>query len=527
MQRGQQWAEGVRMDCMSCIFGNQIPDKVRRKAARTKAGYVRRFGDDSNVAYTLETRPLPVIGERLGVRDICIAAGSAGGSTSTWSQLDLEADAAAQPMPPRTSYTRVDAQGAPVVVGNIRMGFGHYRIAMAMASAAHAMGYTPYWLDLCSLQGTTCSKVIGAQNDLYSLGSRTSQRSRLFNHLVWEPMNYEGFRKLSYNASDQKVSELLATPLRSLPPQTPFIGTHVWPSQAAVHAGLTHVVNAIPDNWPMALHLAEGSLHTVQTPGAYMGYKELRGMDGRRVLKPMPENSIVYTGHYVDHELVSNIELDCAARLARRAEDAPVRYLLTVGGAGAQQDLYTRMVEHLLPAVEAGRATLLVNVGDHKGFWDSLVRAVPRLSQVAQLHFDDFDATAAFADAALTGVVEGVHVFCHADIFAAVYSTNLLMRACDVLVTKPGELSFYPVPKLMVHRVGGHERWGAIRAAELGDGTYEVDTPEETMAFLDAFQQQPDLIATMCDCIRTAAAAGIYDGAYKVVDLAASGAKTR
>lgn len=63
------------MDRMSCIFGNQIPDKVCRKATRTKAGYVRRFGDDSNVAYTLETRPLPVIGERLGVRDICLATG--------------------------------------------------------------------------------------------------------------------------------------------------------------------------------------------------------------------------------------------------------------------------------------------------------------------------------------------------------------------------------------------------------------------------------------------------------------------
>ena len=29
-------------------------------------------------------------------------------------------------------------------------------------------------------------------------------------HFVWEPMNYEGFRKLSYNASDQKNAELMA-----------------------------------------------------------------------------------------------------------------------------------------------------------------------------------------------------------------------------------------------------------------------------------------------------------------------------
>lgn len=84
------------------------------------------------------------------------------------------------------------------------MGFGHYRISMAMASAAKAMGYTPYWMDLNSYGETTCTKVIGAQNDLYSLGSRLS-KNPIFNKLVWEPMNYEGFRALSYNAADQKM----------------------------------------------------------------------------------------------------------------------------------------------------------------------------------------------------------------------------------------------------------------------------------------------------------------------------------
>ena len=42
-------------------------------------------------------------------------------------------------------------------------------------------------------------------------------------------------------------------------------------AQAALHAGMKYVVNAIPDNWQMALHLAEGSIHTVQTHYAYQG----------------------------------------------------------------------------------------------------------------------------------------------------------------------------------------------------------------------------------------------------------------
>lgn len=56
---------------------------------------------------------------------------------------------------------------------------------------------------------TTCTKVISAQNDLYSLGSRLSKNA-LFNKLVWEPTNYETFRQLKYNASDQKNAELMA-----------------------------------------------------------------------------------------------------------------------------------------------------------------------------------------------------------------------------------------------------------------------------------------------------------------------------
>ena len=128
-----------------------------------------------------------------------------------------------------------------IIVGNIRMGFGHYRISMAMASAAKAMGYIPYWMDLNSYGQTTCTKVIGAQNDLYSLGSRMS-KNPVFNKLVWEPMNYEGFRALSYNSSDQKNAEIMAAVYKNIPKDIPVIGTHVWPAQAAIHAlSLIHI----------------------------------------------------------------------------------------------------------------------------------------------------------------------------------------------------------------------------------------------------------------------------------------------
>ena len=479
------------MDKSSRIFGNEIPGRVVRKAEHTKAGYIRRYGDDADEIYHLGTVPAPAVGEALGVQ-----------------QLVLH----------RTPEVTFDARS--LVIGNIRMGFGHYRISMAMASAAHALGYTPYWFDLHGFEGTTGTKVIAGQNKLYSLGSRLSQQVGLFNRLVWEPLNSEGFRRLSYNAGDQKTAELMVPLFRDLPRDLPFLATHVWPAQAAVHAGMHRVVNAIPDNWPMALHLAEGAVHTVQTPSAYLGYRVLRGMDPTRPLRPMPKTAIRYTGHYVDHELVANLDADCTRRERRAASGAPRRWLMSVGGAGAQKEIFVTVIRRLLPVIRKGRAVLLINVGDHRDVWQSLLREVPEMLPLTQTHTDDFAATQQFADEALDGEITGIHMFCHRDIFSAVYSTNLLMRIADILITKPGELSFYPVPKLMIRRVGGHEAWGAIRAAEIGDGTYECATPGETDAMLRLLQTQGDVLAQMCAFIRSAAAAGIYNGAYEAVKLA-------
>ena len=505
-------------DRAASVFGNDQDPKVYEKACRGKEGFIKKFGDDSEAVYHLQAVPTPAIGELLGVRNLRLAKGGAAAPA-----LDLAADAAAQPAAPTTSRAVDGAEGKPLVVGNIRMGFGHYRISMAMASAAHAMGYTPYWLDLAGFPESTGSKVIAYQNKLYSMGSRLSQAIPPFNAVVWEPLNSEGFKKLSYNAGDQKNAELCVPLFRDLPRDVPYIGTHAWPSQAAVHAGLTHVVNAVPDNWPMALHLAEGSIHAVQTPGAYLGYKQLRGMWPGNALKPMPDDAIAYTGHYVDHELVANIEADCAARRERELGGGPVRYLLSVGGAGAQSELFCAICEKLLPYVRRGEAVLLINVGDHRKVWKELTKKVGGLREEAQLHFDNFAETKTFAENALVGKVSGVHAFCDDDIFAAVYSSNLLMRCADVLVTKPSEFSFYPVPKLMIRRVGGHEAWGAIRAAEVGDGTYEIDDTAEVLGMLDSLQADRGLITAMCDRIEDANRIGVYDGAYRCVELAANG----
>ncbi len=480
-------------DKSKIIFGNVISDADYRKALKSKAKFARKFGDDAQAPHPAAVMENPHIGDLLGVKDIRIQDGPGD------APFDTEKG---------------------VIVGNIRMGFGHYRISMAMASAARALGYQPYWMDLNSYPDTTCTKVISAQNDLYSLGSRISQKSKLFNKLVWEPINYEGFRKLSYNASDQKNAELMAPVFENVPKDIPVIGTHVWPAQAAVHAGMKYVVNAIPDNWPMALHLAEGSVHTVQTHYAYQGYRILNGMRGQEVLQAMPADALLYTGHYIDDELVRNVEADCQARLERKLRGKPMRFLLTIGGAGAQKEIFAAIIQYLLPMIESGKAALYVNVGDYRGVWDELVRQIPALSSLAAEHFDDWAETRHFAADALTGEVTGVHAFYHGNIFQAVYATNLLMRSCDVLVTKPSELAFYPVPKLFIRRIGGHEQWGAVHSAEIGDGTLECRDIPHTLQMIELFMTDDVTLSDMCVNIVKNKSMGIYDGAYQVVRTA-------
>ena len=484
-------------DKSSVIFGNKIPAKFVKKAAKAQKKFLKKFGDDRNAGYHLVAVDNPVLTPVMGVKVL---------------KLSKEPMAS---LPPK-----------PLIIGNIRMGFGHYRISMAMASAAHAMGYTPLWLDLNSFPETTCTKIIGYQNDLYSMASRLSQKSKIFNKYFWDPLNYEGFRQITYNAGDQKNAELMTPLFTDIPHDTPFIATHVWPSQAAIHAGLSKVVNAIPDNWPMALHLSEGALHTVQTPSSYFGYRTLRGFNKDKVLNPMKKEDIVMTGHYIDHEFVANIESDCKSRVQRLESGKPVRFLLSIGGAGSQGDYFAGLIKTLIPFIKENKATLYLNIGDYANVWNLFCSKIPGIEKLATLHFDKWEETAAFAKAALSDSActapesRGIHVFCHKDIFAAVYATNLLMRPCDVLMTKPSELAFYPVPKLMIQHVGGHEKWGAVRAAEVGDGTPECHCLAYAQQMIELFIKEPDLLVNMNNAIVSAKKAGIYNGAYHAVELA-------
>jgi hypothetical protein len=62
--------------------------------------------------------------------------------------------------------------------------------------------------------------------------------------------------------------------------------------------------------------------------------------------------------------------------------------------------------------------------------------------------------------------------------------------------------------------------WGAIRGAEIGDSTVETRTVAETLQAIDLITEDTDLLTMFCDCIVKNKQIGIYDGAYKSVELA-------
>ena len=475
-------------DRTSVIFGNKMPEKVVKGAEKSKANYIKKFGDDSNKDYKVNFADIKTL-DFIGAKNIIF------------------------------SENQGDFKGKPLIVGNIRMGFGHYRISIAMASAARALGYTPYWLDLASFDATG-SKMIRHQNDMYSTASRISQKSKLFNALVWEPLNCEGFKKITYNAKDQKNSELLVPIFRNIPKDIPYIATHVWPAQGALHAGMTHVINAIPDNWPMGLHLSEGAIHTVQTPFAYMGYKTLDGFAKER-LNGLSNKDLKMVGCYVDHELLEHLEKDNKARKERISSGRPIRVLMTVGGAGAGYSLYKAMIVHLLPYVKENKVAIFINFGDHKTVYEKLMKDLPELK--CHEYFNKYDDLLKLKEKLYKEDSLGVHAIYNKDIFEAVYSTNLLMPVCDLLITKPSELVYYPIPKVFMRHIGGHEVYGGIFGREMGDAAKECPDVKSMNAMLDNLILDKEIIPHMCDRIDELKKAGLYNGAYECVKLAVKG----
>jgi hypothetical protein len=254
------------------------------------------------------------------------------------------------------------ATGA-IVVGTIRMGFGHHRIAYAAASWGVATGRATYFHDLLAIESAE-AKLISDMDRLYSQGSRLASELGGAVERMWGALTKSG------DADALRVTYQMAEHLRPLllgyDRDTPLIATHCLVGLLAVACGFRKVVNLVIDNHAQWFIVVPGALNLVQGPSNYHALLKLG----------VPASQLRLAGHWIPKDLVDNLAADCAARVARATARAPLRVLLPVGGAGAQRSFICKLVAALVPAVAAGRVQLLLNAGDHGHMREAFVAAL-------------------------------------------------------------------------------------------------------------------------------------------------------
>lgn len=421
----------------------------------------------------------------------------------------------------------------PLVIGTIRMGFGHHRIAYAACSwamhvdndvsdgnVAAAGDRTTYFHDLLNIDSPEAD-LIKSTDAIYSKMSRITSNLGGFIEKMW------GKAMLSGDGDALRISGLTAIHLRplfkDLPLDTPIIATHCYVALAAVSAGFRNVINLVIDNHAQWFVVVPGCLNLVQGPVNYQNFLKM-GVDSK---------NIQLAGHWIPRDLVLNIPSDCSRRIERAragfgtqettSSFKPRRILIPVGGAGAQRKFIVQFVKALKPFIEANKVQLFLNAGDHKHMKAAFESALYDIGLTGK--YDIVTSTAGvheFRDNLLKGNEPNtpVTLFTFDDYFPAVATTDILSRVADILACKPSELAFYPIPKLMIRRVGDHEQYSALRAAELGDGTLEAREIEDCLDYMNLFVNGHELLESMNRNIIKNNTEGVYDGCKNAVQIA-------
>eukprot|EP00284_Hemiselmis_tepida_P018258 CAMPEP_0174919248 /NCGR_PEP_ID=MMETSP1355-20121228/3559_1 /TAXON_ID=464990 /ORGANISM="Hemiselmis tepida, Strain CCMP443" /LENGTH=544 /DNA_ID=CAMNT_0016164465 /DNA_START=68 /DNA_END=1699 /DNA_ORIENTATION=- len=395
-----------------------------------------------------------------------------------------------------------------IVVGTIRMGFGHHRIAYSACSWGLQGQHKVLFHDLLNIKSPEAD-LIRETDKKYSLASRIATEMGSFFERIWGSITKSGDANMLRGTS--LMAENIKPLLNGLPKDTPIIATHSLVGLTAVACGFTNVINLVIDNYPQWFVIVPGAVNLVQGP-----------INHRAFLRwGVPESEVRLAGHWCPADLVENIDADCKARKARRAARKPVRLLVPVGGAGAQRKFVTRFLEALEGPIKAGEVQVMLNAGDHKHMRESFAASLAKmgLSKSDYEVINTMQGVTRFAER-LRGGAEpprAVTLFAFQDYFPAVAATDVLSRVADVLACKPSELAFYPVPKLMLRRVGDHEAASAVRAAELGDGTTEVREVEDAVAWVKLFSLSGTVLEHMNDRIMINGRDGVYDGCKTAV----------
>lgn len=403
----------------------------------------------------------------------------------------------------------------PVIVATIRMGFGHHRIAYSACSWAMERGHTTIFHDFLNIESDEAD-MIKTLDQFYSKFSRIASEFGSYAEQAWGKAMKQG------DADALRAAALTGAQLQCLltkfPKDTPIVCTHQICALTAAAVGFTNVVNLVVDNYPQWFLVVPKTLNITQGPVNYQSYLRMG----------VPASELRLAGHWCPSDLVKNIESDCNRRIARANDPSgkPRRLLIPVGGAGAQKSFIIQFIEAVEPLISRGKLQLFLNAGDHKHMKTAFIGVLEKCN----IDYDTVTTTQGVRDFQSKLLQSGdpepakaVTLFAFDDYFPAVATTDLLCRVADILTCKPSELAFYPIPKLHIRRVGDHEAYSAIRAAEVNDGSLEAREISDALRYLEL------LCDTTCDLLPSWNQAVIdnqtklsmYDGCKNAVKWAA------
>lgn len=168
----------------------------------------------------------------------------------------------------------------------------------------------------------------------------------------------------------------------------------------------------------------------------------------------------------------------------------PLTILFSIGGAGAQAEIATKILRSLKPRILSNDARVVVSAGIKPWVRDYVEREISEcgLAAVAQtlgsgtLRVPDPPGGGSRADDAPVQVLIGDGVTEYFQIF------DRALRTADVLWTKPSELSFYcalGLPIMMAPPVGSQEKANQEWLLRLGAGTVQDDPADAHEWFFD------------------------------------------
>lgn len=384
------------------------------------------------------------------------------------------------------------------------MGFGHQRIAYGVVSwALEACGDREVYLhDIVNIDSGEADFVSEAEF-LYSQGSQVMTEAPDF--IESKAASATGKGGVNALRIQCMLACLFVSVLSGLDKNSPFISTHPLVGAIAVAAGFRNVVNLVVDNHAQWFVVVPGALNLVQGPRAYQELLKLG----------VPEDEMELAGHWCHKQLVCDIPTVTDRRIRRAESSKPIRLLIPVGGAGAQKTLLKDLVAACAPLVKAGQVQLFLNAGDHSHMREAFEKQLDDLKLDFQsiTTVEGLNQFREHLEASESNEPKkSVTLFTYKSLYPAVSTTDDLGNVSDVLVCKPSEMAFYPIPKLSIRRVGDHEAKSALRTAELGDGTLEARTVDEIMKNINNFLEKPRILINMNKAIAKNNQIGIYDG---------------